>query len=188
MGGFLATIVEFLRSVVDGAQAPEAKVDRGGGDALTAYHFAPPGDDSQPLPGDVAFLGRDEGAGNAQLLGYQDPRNAGVAGPGEKRIYARSSDGTPVCEVWLKTDGSVVVSNDAVSVELGADGAALIENEQGSVELGADGAIALTNAQGSVDIDASGNVTATTPLGTFGAGTHMHTSPFGPTGPPIPGT
>lgn len=171
MGGFLATIVEFVRSVVDGTQAPEAKVDRGGGDAVTGYHFAPPGDDSQPLPGDLAFLGRDEGAGNAQLLGYQDPKNAGVAGPGEKRIYARSSAGAPVCEVWLKADGSVLVSNEACSVELGADGA-----------------VALANATGSVSLDASGNVTATTPLGTFGAGTHTHTSPFGPTGPPIPGT
>src|SRR5688572_5818346 len=123
MMGFLATIVEFVRSIVDGAQAPEAKVDRGGGDALTAYHFAPPGDDSQPLPGDLAYLGGDEGAGTAQILGYQDPKNAGVAGPGEKRIYARSSDGTVVCQVWLKADGSVLLSNQAGSVTLGADGA-----------------------------------------------------------------
>lgn len=171
MMGFLATIVEFVRSVVDGAQAPEAKVDRGGDDALTAYHFAPPGDDSQPLPGDLAFLGRDEGAGNAQLLGYQDPKNAGKAGPGEKRIYARSSGGTIVCEVWLKSDGSVLLSNAAGSVTLGVDGSARLENTVGSIDLGADG-----------------SVTATTPLGTFGADTHMHNSPFGPTTAPIPGT
>jgi hypothetical protein len=28
----------------------------------------------------------------------------------------------------------------------------------------------------------------TTPLGTFSADGHMHSTPFGPSGPPIPGT
>ncbi len=169
--GFLATVVEFTRSIVDGAQTPEAKVDRGGGDAVTAYHFAPPGDDSQPLPGDLAYLGDDEGAGNAQILGYQDPRNAGVAGRGEKRSYARSAAGALACEVWLKADGTIVVKNAVVTLQLAASGAASV-----------------SNSNGSIDIDAAGNVTATTPLGTFGAGTHQHTTPFGPSGPPIPGT
>jgi hypothetical protein len=80
--GFLGNVIEFTRSVVDDAHAPEAKVDRGGGDAVTAYHFAPPGDDSQPLPGDVAFLSASEGAGNAQVLGYQDPETEPRAAAG----------------------------------------------------------------------------------------------------------
>lgn len=169
--GFLATVVEFLRSTVEGVPTPEAKVDRGGDDTITGYHFAPPGDDSQPLAGDVAYLGDDQGAGNAQILGYQDPKNAGVAGPGERRLYARSTDGTVVSQVWLKADGSILASND-----------------QGSAQLAPDGTITLQNATGSVEIDAAGNVTFKTPLGTFGAATHQHLSPFGPTGAPIPGT
>jgi hypothetical protein len=169
--GFLAAVVEFLRSTVDGAHAPEAKVDRGDGDGVTAYHFAPPGDDSQPLAGDVAYLGGDEGTGNAQALGYQDPATEPLAGPGEKRIYARSGPGVAVCEVWLKADGTVTVTNGTATFELAPDGA-----------------VSVGNGQGSIDVDAAGIVTATTPHGTFGAGTHAHTTPFGPSGPPMPGT
>jgi hypothetical protein len=92
---------------VAGAQAPEAKVDRGGGDSITAYHFSAPGDDSQPLPGDVAFVAEDEGAGNGQIVGYQDPKTSPAAGVGEKRIYSRSGPGVVAAEVWLKADGSI---------------------------------------------------------------------------------
>jgi len=186
--GFLATVVEFLRSSVEGVPAAEAKVDRGGNDTVTGYHFGAPGDDAQPLPGDVAYLGDDVGAGNSQILGYQDPINAGVAGPGERRLYARAQGGAIKGQTWLKDDGSILIANDAGSVLLGADGAITLTAGSASGTLGADGAIELTNGTGGLAIDAAGNVVATTPLGTFGAGTHMHTSPFGPTGPPIPGT
>lgn len=186
--GFLATVVEFLRSTVEGVPTPEAKVDRGGNDLVTGYHFAPAGDDAQPLPGDVAYLGGDLGAGNAQILGYQDPQNAGVAGPGERRLYARAADGTIKAQVWLKADGSILLANDAGSMTVAADGAISLAAGGATGELAADGAISLSNGSGGLAVDAAGNVVATTPLGTFGAGTHMHTSPFGPTGPPIPGT
>jgi hypothetical protein len=152
--GSLGDVVEFTRAVVEGKQTPEVKVDRGGGDAITAYHFAPAGDDSPPLPSDVAYLGDDQGTGNAQALGYQDPDSLPVAGVGEKRIYSRSAPGVVACEVWLKANGTLV----------------------------------LKNLLGSIELDLAGNVTVTTPLGTFGAATHVHPSPFGPTGPPIPGT
>jgi hypothetical protein len=171
--GFLATVVEFLRSSDQGTPTPEVKFDRGGNDTVTGYHFAPPGTDAPPLPGDVGYLGDDLGAGNAQAVGYQDPKNAGVAAVGEHRIYARSSTGALVAELWLKADGAIL----ARSVLAGS-----------SAELGADGSISLANATGGLAIDGAGNVTATTPLGTFGAGTHMHGSPFGPTTGPIPGT
>jgi hypothetical protein len=220
--GFLATVKEFLRSVVDGAEAPEVKADRGGDDTITGYHFQPPGTDAQPLPGDVVYLGDDQGAGNAQALGYQDPANVGLAGPGEHRLYARAEDGTVVAQLWLKADGTVVLSNDAATVELAADGSLTAQNDtvqlavgadglvsvtngqaslelaaagdvaittpQASAPLGADGTVSLSNSLGGIEVDAAGNVTATTPLGTFGAGTHTHASPFGPTGPPLPGT
>lgn len=186
--GFLASVVEFLRSNVEGVPTPEAKCDRGGNDTVTGYQFAPAGSDAQPLPGDVAYLGDDAGAGNAQILGYQDPKNAGLAGPGECRLYARASDGTIRAQVWLKADGSILLSNEHGTATLGPDGAISLTAGQASATLGADGAISLGNGTGSLAIDAAGNVTATTPLGTFGAGTHAHTSPFGPTGPPIPGT
>jgi hypothetical protein len=170
--GFVADVLEFLRSIVDGAQTPEVKVDRGGGDTATGYHFACPGDDSRPLAGDDAYLADDEGAGNRQAVGYRDQRSTPKAGAGEKRIYSRSAPGVMAAEVWLKADGTIVVTN-AIGVAL---------------QLAPSGAASVSNALGSIDLDAAGNVTATTPLGTFGAGTHGHNSPFGPIGPPIPGT
>lgn len=171
--GFLATVREFLRSTVGGAPTPEVKCDLGGDDAVTGYHFTPPGVDAQPLAGDLVYLGDDQGAGIAQALGYQDTKNAGVAGAGEHRTYARASDGSIVAEIWAKADGSILIR----SVLAGS-----------TVALAADGAIDLSNSTGGVAVDAAGNVTATTPLGSFGAGTHTHTTPFGPSGPPIPGT
>lgn len=152
--GFIATVVSFARSVVSGAQAPEAKVDRGGGDTITAGHFSAPGDDSQPLPGDIVFVAEDEGQGNGQIVGYQDAKTSPVAAGGERRLYARRGPGVVSCEVWLKADGTLTLKNDL----------------------------------GSIELDPTGNVTAKTPLGSFGAGTHTHTTPFGPSGPPIPNT
>ena len=168
--GSLGDVVEFTRTVVEGKQTPEAKVDRGGGDAITAYHFSAPGDDSFPLPTDVVFLAGDDGSGTAHILGYQDPETTPVAEAGEKRIYARSGPGTVACEIWWKADGSVVISNDAGSVTLGPGGTLRAENSLASMELTTTG------------------VTVTTVLGPVGATTHQHPTPFGPSGPPLPGT
>lgn len=170
--GFLASVVSFSRTVVDGAQAPECAVDRDGDETVTGGHFGPPGDDSPPLPSDVAYLGDDTGAGAAQITGYQDPATPGLATPGERRLYARSAPGVVAVELWLKSDGTLVARNPT--------GARL--------ELGADGSARLATGLGELAIDPAGNVTWTTPLGTFGAATHQHATPFGPSGPPLRGT
>jgi hypothetical protein len=169
--GFLATVVSFERTVVAGAQSPECTVDRDGDETLRAHHFAAPGDDAPPLPSDVAYLGDDAGAGAAQAVAYQDPSTAGVAAPGERRLYSRSGPGVVAAELWLKADGTLVA-----------------KNASGSLELGPDGSGSIANALGSIAVDAAGNVTWTTPLGTNGAATHTHPTPFGPSGPAIPGT
>jgi len=183
----LGELIEFTRATVEGKQTPEAKVDLGGDDAATAGHFSAPGDDSFPLAGDVVFLGDDKGTGNSQILGYQDPDSAPVAGEGEKRIYARSGPGVVACAVWLKKDGVVLIKNAQGSLELKADGGVFVSNAQGSLELTAAGTCKVSNAQGSIEL-AAGEITVTTPLGTYGASSHQHVSPFGPTGPPIPNT
>ena len=205
--GRLASVTEFLRNTDQGTPTPEVKCDAGDGDPSTVGHFSPPGTDAQPLAGDVAYLGEDVGRGNEQATGYQDPKNPGVAGPDEHRIYSRAADGSIVAEIWAKADGSILVrsvlagssaelaadgsvsiATASASAELGADGSVSIATASASAELGSDGSIDLSNGAGGVAVDAAGNVTFTTPLGTFGAGTHTHTTPFGPSGPPIPGT
>lgn len=130
MGGMIARVVAFARTVVEGAKAPEVRIDDGTGAASTPYHFAPPGDDSQPLAGDVVHVADAAGAGFGSAVGYQDPETEPKAAPGEKRIYARSGPGVVACEVWLRADGSVHVLTgetaivvDADSVRLGSAGA-----------------------------------------------------------------
>lgn len=170
--GFLASVISFARTVVDGSPAPEVTADRGGDEVVTGHHFGAPGDDAPPLPGDLVYLGDDSGAGAAQAVGYQDPATPGLAAPGERRIYSRSAPGAVAVELWLKADGSLVATNVAGGV----------------LELGVDGSGRVGNALGELALDAAGNVTWTTPLGTNGAATHSHATPFGPSGPPIPGT
>ena len=170
--GFLGTVLSFARTTVDGAQAPEVTVDRDGDEVATGHHFALPGDDAPPLPGDLAYFGDDTGAGAAQAVGYQDPLTPGTAAPGERRIYSRSAPGVVAVSLWLKADGTIVASNPGGAV----------------LELAPDGAVHVGNALGSIAIDAAGNVTWTTPLGTNGAATHVHPTPFGPSGPAIPGS
>lgn len=169
--GFIAEVVAFARTLVEGARVPECTVDRDGDETATAGHFSPAGDDAPPLPSDVAYLGDDRGAGAAQILGYQDPASEPKAAPGEKRIYSRAGPGVVAAEIWLKGDGTILAKAAA-----------------GALELSPDGSARLSNALGSLAIDPAGNVTATTPLGSYGAATHTHPTPFGPSGPPIPGT
>ena len=105
-----AEVIEFTRSVEDGALVADVKVDAGGGDGATAPHYADADDDSQPLPGDTVALAESSGTGAEHVTGYSDPLNQGQAGPGEKRIYSRDPiTGLVVAEVWLKGDGTVHV-------------------------------------------------------------------------------
>src|SRR5688500_13212181 len=98
----------------------------GGGDALTAPHFANAGDDSPPLPGDYAVLVDASGAGAMNAVGYADVRNVGEAEPGEKRIYARDADGAPAVSLWLKGDGTLVITNGSGTFEMAEDGVVTI--------------------------------------------------------------
>jgi len=170
--GFLASVVSFARAVVAGEQAPECRVDLDGGDGATALALAPPGLDAVPLPGDLAGLVAGSGRGEALAVGYQDPKSAGQALPGEARLYSRAAAGELAAEVWLKADGTIVARS--------ASGATL--------ELAPDGSARVGSALGELAVDPAGVVTWRTPLGTNGAGTHTHATPFGPSGPPLPGT
>jgi hypothetical protein len=174
MGDGVATVLDSERTTEDGAHVVDVKADLGGGDNVTLDHFAPPGVDALPLPGDAAAVGDGAGTGNAHATGYNDPLNAGRALPGEHRIYARDSDGNVVAEVWVKGSAHIV-----------------IENAEGTIELRADGTIDLNG----VTIDPQGNITApgevTAKGGTPAPVTlsqHLHPTGTGPSGPPQPGT
>ena len=156
------TVKSFAHTERNNDKVSEVTVDPGGGDNISPDNYAPAGDDSRPLPEDLAVVVPIEGTGVGAVVGYLDPKNDQKSGAGEVRRYARDSNGVSVAEIWLKNDGSVVISNDNGSVELKTNG-----------EIDANGAI----------IDTTGDVT--TPEG-VSLRNHVHVGNLGVnTSPPV---
>jgi hypothetical protein len=118
----VAEVIGFVRRALQGIEVDEVEIDPGDGALETATHFGPPGDDAQPLDGDHAAVV--EGSGEQLVVGYLDPVNARITGPGERRIYSRRADGEVVASVLLESDGTVTVESieGSVVVVIGADG------------------------------------------------------------------
>lgn len=179
--GLIAKLLSFVRTEDGDAKIADVTVDPGGGANLTIPHYSCPGDDSQPLPDDFVAATESTGSGNAMAIGYLDPKNAGEADAGEKRIYARNADGDIVAWFWLKNDGSAIVDNGEGSIELGADGVVTING----ATIDTDGNIATPG-----DVSADGEVTAQSavPALKVGLSTHLHLTGMGPSDPPTGGT
>jgi len=118
----LSSVLSFTRRVLNGDNSSDVKVNPGGGNNLTATHLGAPGDDSNPLPGDIAALLPLAAEGNQAVAGYVDIKNAGQAQPGERRLYSRDEDGNVVAVTWLKNDGQVLIMNGSGFVLLEAGG------------------------------------------------------------------
>src|SRR5690606_28930585 len=114
------------------------------------------------LPGDTAALEDSTGTGAQQVSGYQDTKNAGKAAKGEYRVYARNAAGVVMAELWLKGDGTIEFSNLLGAGKLNPDGSAEINGAK--ITLLGD---VITAAGVSLD-------------------THVHPTPFGPSGVPTP--
>jgi hypothetical protein len=185
MMGTTAVVQSFERVSDENGNGVDVKIETAGADNVDeAEHFANCGDDAPPLPGDFAAISDAPGKGSLRVGGYADAKNLGKALGGEKRIYARSSDGTLVAEIWLKGDGSIHVE----AIQSGSDVTISTLQSGGKINLNG------------VQIDTSGNVTvpgkvnATGEVTTSAAGapvklsTHIHPTGTGPSGPPQPGS
>ena len=155
--GRIAKVLSFLRVIRNEAKISDVKIDPGGGPNITAEHFAPPGDDSFPLPTDYVVTAEINRTGNEAAVGYADPLNDPVALEGDKRIYGRDADGATVNQVWLKSDGSVLVSNDNGSVLLRSDGGSIITTPESTFDAKADGSIKGANGSGSFELQTGGD-------------------------------
>lgn len=153
--GRIGKLLQFMRLTRRGAELSESKINTGGGALTTAEHFAPPGDDSHPLPGDWTLSVGVQGSGRESVAGYIDPSNESKAATGEKRIYARGADGGQVAELWLKATGEATLANANGSVTLNADGSILGTNGAGSFNLQTSGDFVVNG----VTIAANGDVT-----------------------------
>ena len=121
--GRIANLLSFIRTVRNGAQVTDVKVDPGGGPNITGENFQGAGEDAYPLKTDYPYISDDSGTGRESVLGYVDPVNTPTSQEGEKRIYARDpSNGAVIVEVWLRNDGTAIVFNDKGSVTLSPDG------------------------------------------------------------------
>ena len=137
--GNLAKLISFVRVLRDGDKLSDVELDLGGGNLITSEHASAPGDDSFPLLTDHAAVLSTPRTGGGVTVGYFDLINDPVAEAGDKRIYARDMNtGLVVNQVWLKSDGSILVSNDNGSFELEVGGNVMING---------------------VEIDTGGNIT-----------------------------
>ncbi len=146
--GWIAIVIRAIKA------AKEVVCDPGGGANITALRSGSPGDDSQPHIKDTVILVAGQRNGEKIAVGFIDSTGA-VANSGEKRIYAWLPDGTIMCSLHLKLDGSAV-----------------FENSLGKFELKPDGSFDLNG----VTIDVAGNMVVKTIIdqGGIGLGTHKH--------------
>jgi hypothetical protein len=173
MSDGVAIVLKSERTTEEGAQVVDVEADLGGGANATLDHFTPPGVDALPLPGDAAAVSSGAGTGREQTTGYNDPKNEGKARPGEIRVYARrESDGSVVCDVWLKGDGSIRGENSGGYFEFMSDGTFKVNG----VTISPTGAI-----------EAPLEITAMASVAPVNLSTHVHGSAVGPTAPPTPG-
>lgn len=153
--GVLARVLSFTRTQRNGAKLSDVKLDPGGGPNITGEHLADPGDDSYPLTTDYAAAMSIPRGGGKVPIAYADTINTPKAEEGEKRIYGRDpATGLAVNEVWLKSDGSVIIANALGAIELKADGSV---NINGAVISAAGEVTSATGKVLSTHIHAQGN-------------------------------
>jgi hypothetical protein len=124
--GRLARLLSFTRSDKNGAKVSVVKFDQGGGANKTGEHFCCPGDDAFPLETDFIHTDTQEETGGFRAIAYLDPISTKKAQAGDKRIYARDSSGNSVCEIWLKNDSSILITNGTGTFTLQPNGDFLI--------------------------------------------------------------
>jgi hypothetical protein len=155
--GFIASVLSFLNSSVNGAKVSDVKLDPGGRANVTAQHFSSAGDDSYPLATDYACAVEVKRSGGAVVVGYLDPINSPKSQEGDKRIYARESSGGVKVELWLKNSGEAVLSNSNGSVTLSAAGDITTVTPLCTFNVKSDGSIKGSNGSGSFELQTGGN-------------------------------
>lgn len=154
--GMIGKLLSFVRGERGEAKLTNVLIDPIGGANKTGEHFATPGDDSHPLASDYVLAISVMQTGRVAITGYLDPKNEGKAVAGEKRIYARDSEGAQVVDLWLKNTGEFIVENENMSITASPEGAVKVINKSGSHELKVSGEFHINGAV----IDTSGNITS----------------------------
>ena len=133
--GRIANVLTFVPGIRRNAKVTAVVCDSGGGYLVTAQNFSVPGEDSPPLTGDYALLVETTATGDITVAGYVDPSNTQVALAGERRMYARNTDGLIVATVHLKQTGEATVFNSKASATIKPDGSATMTNGSGTMTM-----------------------------------------------------
>ncbi len=156
--GRVGTILDIEQKSSEGVNTTNVKLDIGGGENITAPQAAPAGIDCTPLETDTAVTSSSPGNSGQNVVGYIDPDNASK-GDGVY-LYARTPDGSPVADIWLKSDGSIVVTTSGASIEIASAGGITMSNTAGGkVDIQPTGAVFVRNNFGFMAVDASGIAT-----------------------------
>ncbi|ANO58036.1 hypothetical protein [Shewanella phage SFCi1] len=140
--GLIAKLLQFTRTVANGAKTSDVKADPGGGAIKTAQNFQSANTDANPLPNDFVLFVHVQGAGKHSAAGYVDPQNLQSAQPGEWRAYARDPEsGEQVAQTWVMNDGAVLTENGNGTHMLFPDGAQTMQNANGYIKLLASGVV-----------------------------------------------
>lgn len=73
--------------------------------------YGPSGDDSPPLPEDRCLMIKVDGSGNYIISGILCGSQG--AGPGEKKLYSRDSNGDIKATIYLKDDGIIEINGNS---------------------------------------------------------------------------
>lgn len=111
--GALGKVLQAIKETKRDVTVRVIKATMRAGENVLAELFAPAGDDSPPLPGDMGFFADNSQTGGRSCLGAIDQVNEPLAAPGERRLYARDANGAPVVVIWLKADGTLELNGDA---------------------------------------------------------------------------
>lgn len=135
--GRLNALISFVRRFVEGVRTSDVQVDAGGRATVTADHASTPGDDSFPLPGDTVITIPRPGSGRQVAIAYMDTAHEPRAEAGEKRIYARKSDGTLACAIWLLNTGDTVfeTANGSLIMRVAFDGTIHLGDQTGTAPM-----------------------------------------------------
>lgn len=141
-------IIESISDKSDNSDnVTEIEIDPGGKDYTTGVLFRCPGDDSKPIAGvDYAITSSHPGDEGQAIVGFVDPLNASETAEGEVRRYSRDGSGAVAAEIYLKSDGTIVIKNASTEVSLGPSGEASISIGSASIEVDAVGKVIINNA------------------------------------------
>jgi len=154
MGGVAKILSQMIKGVLR-----KGVCDKGYTAKVTAEQFGPAGDDSAPMAGDTVAIMEIGENGRSIIVGSIDVVNVPKAAAGEKRFYSRGALSVPMAEIWLKKDGTVVISNLAGKVELSATGGLKASNNLGAIDLQSTGGVTVSNTLGKIALSPVGIIT-----------------------------